>query len=1293
MKLWKSPVLYFGILLVIAVIGALVAPHVIAWDSYRADLEDYGRKLTGRPVSIRGPVKVTLFPWPNVILNDVRIANPEAASSPDFMKAQSVEVSMTLAGVASGQLRVETINLQKPEFWVERLATGSGTWEFHPEIDVMGADVGNRFRLDQIAIKDATIHLLESRRGGTADIQNVDATIAGAQVTGPWRVRGTGDYLGRTLDVSLNTGIWKADTPFKFGVRLAPMDGSGLAYSLDGANTGEAFEGTLRIEPTAAEGGKTDSEGALRPLVFNSKVRADFEKIALDKIEIAPRGSDGANLIGGSASITLGEDIRLKSDLSATRFDLDSIAGAQVRGLIREGNGLEALEAIVDTLPHALEAAIKVKVVSLIAGGESLENIVASFRAGDGTIRIDEISGKMPGQAEGLFSGIFAATDKGPQIAGDIAFEAFNLREFMSWLAPERKEDIAKAWTGSRGLFKFDGRLDAAGKAIRLTNARFQIDDTLGSGTAILSGGTRTSADFELKAGLIDLDAFLPQGVQIISTGNASGWSDIANLIAPIIPDSLALKLNAEKIRLNGVDATNVTLDTNSNMAGIAINSLKVSGLGDAQLDASGQINFSNEGPTGSTAATVRASDPRGLLRLLGLLPQGAEPKWSRPLGATDMKFAVEFKPQDSAPFVDVMITGNSGDLSVQGNASLSGSLDWRSGKLAGTGEVTSPSSSSIGALLGLTPVEEGEDAGRLAMTFTGSLSEQLLTDVQADFFGAQVSQEGSLRWIDQERESDGHIKIRAQHSQQMLRSLGVSVASDGVFSAEIDYALKGTSLALPAITGLWGSEGFSGKIDVTPEGVLSGELDTGSIDLPAMLGLVFLPWDGQSADAETGFSAGWPMGLSGELWVRPKSLKLFGNVEVSESQIGIVSGADGKRVEIRGFAETGDKVSVGAGIVAKGALFALDGILDMPVNLNSLAAAPDASPVASGDGRVLLKFAGEGRSPAAALSALKGSGSYRIDKLELKRINPSGFLAQIRAAKTSENVRTAIATLTSEGSIDLGNVEGVITIVDGVASLTPVKVNSAAHEVNLRPLVETATGTADISIQLSIKGDVDLPAMEIIYAGSPTKLLRTVDASALESRLGMDVLQKAMQELEAVQKEQQRILEEEARQARIDAERLADWDSHRREIQRRQREIKVFQRGREDNAKKYSAWLKELAESVKPEMTRRNKELRVYRQLRLEEAKGETRDVTGISTAPLEPPPVVPPDITTKSKPKVKPRISVDTFDPPLGPVVLVPPSSEPLVLVPPAEPKAKGLFDFLTRRRKSSSVGEQAQ
>ena len=74
MKLWKSPAFYFGILLILLVGGALAAPYIVDWSLYRSDIEKFGTKLTGRSVTVEGPISVRLFPWPKLSVGKVRVA-------------------------------------------------------------------------------------------------------------------------------------------------------------------------------------------------------------------------------------------------------------------------------------------------------------------------------------------------------------------------------------------------------------------------------------------------------------------------------------------------------------------------------------------------------------------------------------------------------------------------------------------------------------------------------------------------------------------------------------------------------------------------------------------------------------------------------------------------------------------------------------------------------------------------------------------------------------------------------------------------------------------------------------------------------------------------------------------------------------------------------------------------------------------------------------------------------------------------------------------------------------------
>jgi len=95
MKLWKSPVLYFGIALILAVAAAFIAPFVIDWSSYRTAIENYGTKVTGRQVTVSGDISGRLFPWPKLTIRDVKVANPPGSLVPDLIAADEVDMRMT----------------------------------------------------------------------------------------------------------------------------------------------------------------------------------------------------------------------------------------------------------------------------------------------------------------------------------------------------------------------------------------------------------------------------------------------------------------------------------------------------------------------------------------------------------------------------------------------------------------------------------------------------------------------------------------------------------------------------------------------------------------------------------------------------------------------------------------------------------------------------------------------------------------------------------------------------------------------------------------------------------------------------------------------------------------------------------------------------------------------------------------------------------------------------------------------------------------------------------------------
>ena len=416
MKVWKSPVFYFGIMLVVAVVGLLLAPFIVDWNSYRSDLEAYGKKLTGREVSIEGPISARLFPWPRLRAEQVKVANPPGLEQPDVVTAERITIRMTLAGLLQGGIDVESIDVEKPSLVLERRATGEGNWVFSPSADLIKSDILSRVRLDQISVKDGTVSFSDRRRGETLRLTGVNADISSPGVAGPWRLRSQALYNDRPVDISISTGSRVEGAPFRFGVTVAAADGSGYAFGFDGEAQDGKAKGQVRVEPaSAAADGKSDAEGRIRPLLFTAKTEGDFDTIEFHDIEVSrlEPGQNGA-ITTGSASLRLGSRIEAKLDLKASMLDIDSLAGAESRVVLREKGSLGVAASLLSMLPDDVSLAARLNVTALKSGGQNLDNVAADITAENGQIRVTRFAAGLPGRSDVLFNGLFSPGAAGP---------------------------------------------------------------------------------------------------------------------------------------------------------------------------------------------------------------------------------------------------------------------------------------------------------------------------------------------------------------------------------------------------------------------------------------------------------------------------------------------------------------------------------------------------------------------------------------------------------------------------------------------------------------------------------------------------------------------------------------------------------------------------------------------------------------------------------------------------------------------------------------------------------------
>src|SRR5581483_10350280 len=87
---------------------------------------------TGRALTIDGDISLSLLPSPALSVAGVRLANIQGGSTADMARLKSLDVSVSLIPLLSGNVQVTRVTLVDPVVLLETLPDGRANWQFTP---------------------------------------------------------------------------------------------------------------------------------------------------------------------------------------------------------------------------------------------------------------------------------------------------------------------------------------------------------------------------------------------------------------------------------------------------------------------------------------------------------------------------------------------------------------------------------------------------------------------------------------------------------------------------------------------------------------------------------------------------------------------------------------------------------------------------------------------------------------------------------------------------------------------------------------------------------------------------------------------------------------------------------------------------------------------------------------------------------------------------------------------------------------------------------------------------------
>ncbi|HUA76162.1 MAG TPA: AsmA family protein [Acetobacteraceae bacterium] len=573
--------------IVLAVAAVAVLPSVLDWNRYRGTLEMMASDALGRPVTIAGPVSLSLLPQPMLTASRVRVGGGGDGAR---IVVAELRLRVALMPLLSGQVDARELTLRQPNLrlpWPPRLGVPLAT---PPWLAALSA-----------RIEDGEIE------AGGLTLTHVNATLA----------EGRGDAaLVFSGSAAMGQNNWLLD------LRLGYPDPDGSApikATLTGADAADGANAKLtgRLEPDGRISGLLVFAGPSlarlmaapsMPFRAESTVEMGGDAIRFDRLALTLGGMRAT----GGGTLALAPALRLNLALTSR----DAVPLDPWLSVLRGGG--ESLLPVGLTLaaPRATLARALIREVRL----------AAVFAPGGA--RIGAFEAILPGDAHFAAEGQLAQTEgKTPawQFTGTAHLDAPALTTTAHWL------DAAAPGVLPRFSPRVLGAADL-GARVTIDEARIALEDIsgvfdqshVGGGLSLgLGGMPAISAGLTLDK--LDLDPWLPEGPE----GTIPTLAAVPRLFAGM---SVELRLSVGQASLGGTAINALTLDAAGGNGQVIVRRLDatvrgVRGIASGTLGAGGLV----------TAGQLALTAP-GTATLAELLPAplgAAIRRWKVPVSLT----------------------------------------------------------------------------------------------------------------------------------------------------------------------------------------------------------------------------------------------------------------------------------------------------------------------------------------------------------------------------------------------------------------------------------------------------------------------------------------------------------------------------------------------------------------------------------------------------------------------------------------------------------------------------------
>lgn len=1112
-----------GILLILFVGTALVAPGFIDWNQYKTQIETTASDLSDRKVAINGDLSLTILPSPSFSAEDVSVSNVQGGQATNFISLKSVDVNVAFFPLLRGEIQVKKFILIEPVIALELDANGKGNWEFgsaDETTDTSGTTTSLSF--EQFQIENGQLSYQDFSTGMQELVRGINASVSMDSLQGPFDVTGSARYKnlpvsaelmvgmireGRKIPIGLKAGLLNDRVRIDFSGGFLPDDVSPQA---DGKINLQAKDiGDLLLAASLLDLENTSQNGPTynHPLSLDTTVAYGGDAINISTLEFELGESRGA----GNMTATFGELTRFNGNLTVNSFNLDSFLPAlDEKNAVPSATVNPGRETDYSILEN-LEGNFKLTLGALQYNEKIASQMALDITANNGEIAFTDARLNMPGGSELTMNGALSAPGNKPVLGGDITLNSGNMRAFLEWL----KVDVTMVPEGRLTRLEYKSEIQATEEMVQLYGIAGHLDTFQFSGGVSYALQERPSMGVDVALQNLNIDNYL-----IPSEEDA----DYKQALAILADFDANYKVEMTNVTMGGIAIKKFGID--GELFGGNLNAKTINVEDYAGFDLNGSLIGSNlaSSPRFETSFNTTAAS---------LVPLQRAFRFTTPYNIAEVG-AVAVNARLTGDFekvnVDVKSTVGSSKADITGEV--------RSATLKQLPEIGSvdlnvtASNSSLASLidqfdLPLVKPQVGDDRPFALVTSLKGTQELVDIDGNVTIAGGAVSLKGRANLIENELGNfDMAVDVNGPDVREFVRGLGVDFRPSknqlGPLALKMAASGNSSDVSLKNIVGTVGPTKFTGSGDIKGLNAVLEQGQKSNFDFTLVLDDVPVA-EFMEASAEVPEDQEW-----GNWSSEPMELAVLNNYDgratITANRINYEK-YDFKNPRFEAVLKDG-VININnftgklfGGDVAIAGTFNSVGELNMDVSLKNAAIVEATSSFAGikpvkGYFDMTQNITGKGTSQEALISSLNGLGAVTASSGIISGIDVPRLSERLNGLKNQNGLLGLLTSTLSGGETPYNGGSSSVTMQNGFIQLSPFDVKMLGAKSDIDMGINLAQWKMNLTGDMSLSDHPTAPPIGINIAGALHDPKIDYNTKPLEGFIGKKIAASLLQNM-----------------------------------------------------------------------------------------------------------------------------------------------------------------------------------